>query len=336
MKLIAKIFAGGIAGVFLIVAFQNCAGQEMHFSEASSLSAEVPEVLTPSPLPVPITDRYGDIECALFGAFNGQKETCLDSQTGLLGRLYYLEDDRDDRSSIASTLRDKNGESIPFNGNNLHSVNVLIERGFSSDVYILTKAINTPAISFKSGFQISDSNYLKDHNGRVLIEAFALDLKGSIRLLRGQGAGYYEFAVISDDGSILEIDSDGDGIYDYIINNDGYHSPRMKCGQGAVFMNAESELPIRFRFYQGPRETIAAMLVMRRVASPDLAGQDADCGFTDGQVHAGRGSKQQWFGAPSTQAGYTPNYSTSIFGDLLARGWFVPSDQMFSLPPTLD
>lgn len=333
MKVLGKFLGLGLCALVMIVGFQNCSTQDMHFTEASSTEPLVSEPSTPPPSV--ITDRYGDIKCATLGAVNGGSESCLDSRSGLIGHLYYLEDNREDRSQVASTLTDKFGNQIPFNAANLGSVNVLIERGHVSDTYILTRAINTPAVNFSSGFQNSDGSYLKDKNGRILIEAFALDLRGSLRLLRGQSAGFYEFAVISDDGSILEFDADKDGDYEYELNNDGYHSPKMKCHSQVVYLNGQSEIPMRFRFYQGPRETIAATLVMRRLNDPSQAGQDPDCGFTDGQSHAVAGANTRWFGASSNSAGYVPNYTTSIFASLLSRGWFVPSDEMFLLPEKL-
>ena len=135
--------------------------------------------------------------------------------------------------------------------------------------------------------------------------------------------GRYEFALLSDDGSLLELDTDGDKQFELIVDNDGLHSTRLGCSSIAVNLKHKQLLPLQLKYYQGPRTHIALTLLARKLADNEMPGQDAYCG------HA---SSKDYYGAdPAESNNYVPNYDKSYFGDLTRRGWFVPQNEMFLL-----
>lgn len=290
------------------LAYQNCGNKVLSFSSNT------------------VSEKYGSIDCVSFDNSTGSTN-CANSRYGLIGNLYYLLD-KTAGTTIPASLYDKNDTALAFNGSVLNSVNVVIDRGYASSTYILMPNVSVPAIAFNSGFQLDDGSYLRDNNNKILIEGFALDLNGSLQLAPDMEEGRYEIAVLSDDGSLLDMDLNNDGELENIVDNDGYHPPKLKCSNSVIDLSQTKKIPMRLRYYQGPRTTIALTLVMRKLLTSELPGMDSDCDFTDT-------SGDYWFGASTTSQGYAPNYTTSRFGQLLGRGWFIPEKTMFALPDSL-
>ncbi len=268
-----------------------------------------------------VQERFGDIDCLTFSD-KKQETDCKDTTYGLLGSLFYLQD-RTDGAVRPETLFNRFDEEVPFNASHITSVNVILETGYEADYKVLVPEVFFPSQIFSDGFQIDESTYLTDHNDQVLVEAFAMDLKGRLQLA-GQQPGHYLFGVISDDGSILDLDVDGDGTFETLIDNDEYHSPQLKCSVTPVKIGSNSKMNMRLRYFQGPRNVIALTLLMKKV-DPNHFSEDELCGQRDAQ------NGFQFFGEyPSP--GYQPDLVNSPFGDLLSRGWFVPTAGMFLLP----
>jgi hypothetical protein len=248
------------------------------------------------------------VSCSIFDSQDDSYSSCLEQKSGLLGRLYYLED-RTDGSSRPSNLYTKFGNPIAFNSTVLNSVNVIIDQGIVSETYILMPQVAVPQLSFTEGFRISETQVLRDASGKKLIEAFALDLIGNLQLSSNLSPGTYEIALISDDGSLLDIDLQNNGNYTRIIDNDGYHSAHMKCSTQFVELNRNSKYPIRMRYYQGPRTAIALTMMMRAV----------DNRFSQAP------------GATDISCNRTVQ-GTDFTSDLRSRGWFVPQADAFGFP----
>lgn len=273
-----------------------------------------------------VEQRFGDISCVTFSTnSDSQNQDCHKQTHGWLGSLYYLQD-RTDGETRPATLFNRFEEEVPFDRTTLSSVNVLIETGFEADHKILMPDLSVPSTQFSDGFKISEGQYLTDKDGKVLIEAFALDLKTRLQLADRE-PGYYTFAVLSDDGSIVDMDLNSDGELEEAINNDAYHSPRLMCYSSFVEMTAQSKINMRLRYFQGPRTTIALTFVMKKV-DPANFEQDDLCGQTDS-------AEFRWFGEATSSADYQPDYVNSPFGQLLSRGWFIPNQDMFLLPTSL-
>lgn len=302
------------AVIGLSLLFQNCDS----LTESQVRFSTIPTV----------EERFGDIPCLVFSTDSDGDQGCLSKNKGLIGKIYYLLD-KTDGLVRPHSLFDKNDDEIPFNAQSLNSVNVLIQRGFTADYNILMPQISVPSMPFTAGFEITPGEFLMDRHGKKLIEAFAIDVSGKLTVGQ-QKAGYYTLGILSDDGSLLNMDLDGKKGLETIIENDGYHSPRLQCASLGFYLDNKTEVPLRIRFYQGPRTTIALTLIMKKVSGRTLKSSEVDplCGTTDGNGFF-------WFGSATNSENYVPDYVNSPFGELQSRGWFIPDETMFLLPDQL-
>lgn len=199
-----------------------------------------------------------------------------------------------------------------------HNVNGLISTGKKSDRALFFSSLNVPTRMFDVGFANETGDTVKSDSGQLLIENFALRFKSILRLAPGQTETRYEFAVLSDDGSILTL-RDSDGIYRTNVNNDGDHPTRLGCGTKPVDMKADTEIPMSLDYYQGPRYHIALVVLMREYNADragNVNGHDPACGVS------GNGT---WF---------DPNHGSvpqKAYTDLLARGWRPLTKDNFAL-----
>jgi len=95
-------------------------------------------------------------------------------------------------------------------------------------------------------------------------------------------AGLYEIAVLSDDGSILYLDNGLGAGLQPAIENDGEHSNRIVCSSVAYnFSNSVTNptiMPMELKYFQGPKESIAAQIFWRKVASSSSSSlYDMEC-----------------------------------------------------------
>lgn len=326
MKKLGCLFVG----VVLIMAFQNCEqASDIEFSSnvVEPTVAQMPVVVTP-PTP-PVVDPPAPpptppvINCLSFE--NRPAETTCSETYGLLGKLYYLLDKTDGRLEPASVF-DKNDVEIKVNEGGLTSVNDIIDRGLASDNYLHLRDVFVPSMPFSTGFRLADDELLLNTLKQPVKEFFALDLKANLTLSDEQTPGYYAMAVLSDDGSILDVDSNGDGEMEELVNNDGFHAPRLACSEQLVYLDHNSKMPMRLRYFQGPRVIMAMVLMMKKVNNPSTYVQDSQCGVAE-QWNGGF-----YFGMSPSRSNYVPDFINSPFGQLMNRGWFVPNQEMFLLP----
>ncbi len=179
---------------------------------------------------------------------------------------------------------------------------------FFSDIFVPTRLFNV-------GFTTQTSGVLKDDTGQTLIEYFGLKMKTTIRLSPNDSEGVYEFALLSDDGSLMSIKEND--TWKQIINNDGDHPTRLGCSSHRVTMTADTKLETEILYYQGPRTHISNTLLWRKLSDAQVAGQDLACGQT-GNDH--------WFQSTNN------SIPTAHFTGLLARGWNVVSQSNFYVP----
>jgi hypothetical protein len=91
-----------------------------------------------------------------------------------------------------------------------------------------------------------------------LVEWFGLDIRFTVNIAE---AGTWEMALVSDDGAILSID-DVD-----VIDNDGVHGPRARLARVRLPAGIRH---FRVRYFQGPRQDIALVLVWKRPGERDF------------------------------------------------------------------
>jgi hypothetical protein len=102
--------------------------------------------------------------------------------------------------------------------------------------------------SFREGFPGLDD----------LTEWFGLDIRFTVRIAE---AGTWEMALVSDDGAILSID----GVD--VINNDGIHGPEARLARVRLPAGVRN---FRMRYFQGPPQHIALVLVWKRPGDKDF------------------------------------------------------------------
>ena len=214
------------------------------------------------------------------------------------------------------------------------NVNSYLQHGHTSNTNLFFNQLNVPTRLFSAGFMAQDGSLLKDPSGNTLFEYFALHFESEIRLSSKNQPGNYQFAVLSDDGSILQINESGQaaGNFETLINNDGTHASLLGCATKAVTMTSDTRLPIKLDYYQGPRYHIALMLLWRFI--PDTnntcrnnGGQPAAKDLAD--VACGQSGNGTFF-----DYNKVPSAPQAPFIGMLARGWQVVPADNFYLPET--
>lgn len=179
---------------------------------------------------------------------------------------------------------------------------------FFTDMFVPTRM-------FSEGFSTQTGQVLKDDTGQKLIEYFGLKMNTNIRLAEEDEDGVYEFALLSDDGSVMKIKNGN--AWTEVINNDGDHPTRLGCSTQKFTMTRETKLQTEVLYYQGPRYHISNVLLWRRLSASEAAGQDQSCGLTGNET---------WFN-PNNNSAPTQNFQS-----LLSRGWQVLKPDNFYLP----
>jgi hypothetical protein len=241
----------------------------------------------------------GDSVCDPFGENGGLSGT--PANLGLHARLHYLTEDQPHYTHVDDYLQ--NGAEVP------------------NDLFF--SQLNIPTRPFDRGFLTQDGNILTRPSGDTLYEWFALHFESRIRLSAEDRPGRYQFAVLSDDGSILKLDPNGGGFATH-INNDGLTPTRMGCATSTVTLDAASRLPMQLDYYQGPRTHIALMLLWREI--PD----DADASALADPA-CGTFGNDRFFNSAAN-----PPVPTAVFQGLLNRGWKVLGPENFLLPERFD
>jgi hypothetical protein len=136
-------------------------------------------------------------------------------------------------------------------------------------------------------------------------------------------AGLYQFAIISDDGSALDIETSrdvrGNAVLTRIIDNNRNTASRFEVSDRALALDATKKLTIELQYFQGPKYHIAFQLLWRKVATS---------GAVDlREPFDGLSGVSIFFNSTST-----PSVPTQKYLDLLSRGWRVLQPENFELP----
>ena len=177
-------------------------------------------------------------------------------------------------------------------------------QGVDANIILYMSQIFVPTRTFSRGFPTTDGDLVKKKDsdgGANLVEYFALRLNTIMKLKSTDAAGYYQFALISDDGSKLYVADSKGAAKSLIIDNDNNHSTVMKCSATAIYMDANSRKPAQLDYFQGPKTAIAMTLVYRKVTSAtppmsspcDENGGATFYGYIDNNTGDYTGSKYQ-------------------------------------------
>lgn len=176
--------------------------------------------------------------------------------------------------------------------------------------------VNVPTRRFESGFSTSRSTLIKDNQGQVLIEYFALKMESVVQLGPNDPEGYYELATISDDGTVLQIFENNKWVD--VIQNDGPHSTRMGCMNRALHFTRNTKLPIRLYYNQGPRTEISNVMIWNYLGASSHG---------DSSIHSycGQDNSEEFWSSHNSQEG-------PWVRDLWQQGWKVLAPANFVLP----
>jgi hypothetical protein len=189
--------------------------------------------------------------------------------------------------------------------------------------------LDVPTEMFTQGFAAGDGKLLTDPQGNPLIQFFALRFQSVLQLSASDDPGYYQFAILSDDGSILYLDQSGDAEntnenkLSEFLSDDGDHPTTMSCASNAIYFDKTTQLPMRFDYFQGPKYNIALVLLWRKV------GDAASCGNSSSfyDVACGQSGNDTFF-----NPNVVPSAPTSLYEGMLQRGWKPLNSGNYVLP----
>lgn len=219
---------------------------------------------------------------------------------GLVGDIFYLDSAQ---QSIFTKLGTKTVDYFYSNGT---KVNALLNL---KQLFVSTR-------SFDTGFPTSNGQLITDNTGKVLYSYFAFRLNTVFKLdPLNDTSGWYQFATLSDDGSVVNITPQMSTTSN-LISSDGDHSTRMGCSKQAIYIDDTTRLGMEIKYYQGPPTQIALVLMWKKVTGPTDP-LDSSCGVAT-----------TYFGSSFN------DFTNSGYGDLVKRGWKVIAPTNFIAPPT--
>lgn len=196
----------------------------------------------------------------------------------------------------------------------------VINHGKKVDADLFLNRVFVPTRIFSAGFATEDGQSIKDSNGALLDEWFALNLNSRLQLGPGESAGDYQLAVLSDDGSTLSLQN-SQGVFEPLVQNEGTHTTQLACSSKVVSMTSTTRLPMNLTYFQGPRHHISLIIMWRKVpagANPNAL-SDAECG---------KSGNEYFFNVGTATTAAT---AKKPYQDLLARGWKPLSASNFEL-----
>ncbi|MBL7671096.1 MAG: hypothetical protein JNM39_11495 [Bdellovibrionaceae bacterium] len=199
-----------------------------------------------------------------------------------------------------------------------HNVLDMISKTKMSDQTLFFSDINVPTRLFQSGFSTQTSEVVKDDSGQRLVEHFALKMNTEIALGPDDEEGFYQFAVLSDDGVRMNIELNGQKVE--VINNDGDHPTRMGCSEHVLSFTKSTRIPTEILYYQGPRYHIANVILWRKISEPNSTSPLISESFCD---------------QSGNNLFFDPNHDSaplSPYRALLNRGWKPLQRENFIIP----
>lgn len=271
----------------LLFAFVGCLDQAGTTGDEGGTSATT----------IPYLSNINQPTNLVCDALSGATLVSTDPTAGLVANLFYLDPAQPRYSSVNDYV---------INGHPLSGASLYFNE------------VNVPTRPFDRGFFTNEGQVLLNSQGNTLYEYFALEFMSDIILSANDSEGDYQFAVLADDGAILSTRGESGNPLDIIINDDGTHPTKFGCGTYPINMNRSTRLPINFRYFQGPRYHISAMILYRPWPTDPTLVNDSECGLS---------GNSRYF--DSTQ---NPPAPQAAYNNLLARGWKVLSPANYKVP----
>ena len=217
-------------------------------------------------------------------------------ENGLYGSLFYLDENQ---------TKYKNVEEYISNGTRV-------------DAGLYLDRLYVPTRPFDRGFTTDDGELITVNNNK-LYEYFAIDVTSQLKLGENEAPGYYQLALISDDGALLKT-LDGEDNEFILVNNNGIHPTKMACATEPIYMDRNTRLPIRLQYYQGPKYHISMIAMWRPWPGPGSADKADD-------FYCGKGGNGLFF-----EFSKDPVVPKKPFYELLARNWKVLENENYEFP----
>jgi len=205
----------------------------------------------------------------------------------------------------------------PANQNNKYNdVADYITYGIDTGTDVFLNQLNIPTRDFTEGFPAANGTLLS-FQGSVLLQWFSLYLESEIQLGPTDAPGAYQFALLADDGAVMNIKAQGNDAFTQFINDDGTHPTTMACSTTPLTINQYDLIPMQLSYYQGQKYQIALQLLWRPWPTSGSA-VDPLCG-TSGNYQ---------FFDPDT----VPSTPQQNYLDLESRGWKPLAPANFIIP----
>lgn len=247
----------------------------------------------------------GNTEIGVFPEWNAKAYVCSPfdetvdvglGRQGILGELYYLPQSVSDKPK---TLSEFFAASTAYPELNLYFDH-----------------LNVPTRPFDRGFKTRTGEVLLTPEGNTLYEYFGVRLDGRFQLDSTQTSGHYQFALLADDGAILNLNHTGEMIE--VVNNDGTHPTKMACAADTLYLEQGRPYQFKLDYHQGPKYHIAMVMMYRKVDDPTQIPAESICGKSGNSLFF-----------DSTQ---DPPEPSATYNGLLDRGWKVATKENFLLP----
>ena len=255
-------------------------------------------------------------------------------------------------SNFASAYTSDTGNPAPFsctpptgNPSNLDETKLLMEdfvpggtgaysqwaQTITTQMYM--SSVDVPDEDFYAGMTDINNNPIT-YDGNLLAVDFALFMQGNIMLNSGDSPGYYEFALISDDGSILYLNNSSTPW----INNDGSRSNTLACASTTISLQIGQPVPLQLNYFEGPAYYIASMLLWRKLPSAAIPTNDNTsslCGFVaDNGCYGAASATQAGSKSDASDSSCVNKGVTASLYTLYNDGWSpVPAANLY-LPGT--
>lgn len=152
--------------------------------------------------------------------------------------------------------------------NKIEHFSELLTKGKVLEGAIYMSNLNIPTRKFDKGFPRENGQMVMNAMGKTLIENFGIEFTGSLELMNEDEPGYYEIGLIADDGVMLDMNKGPlPEELKSIIDGDHTTPSKLFCSKLLVRMEKGKPMPLRLRYFQGPRYHIALIMTWRKVES---------------------------------------------------------------------
>lgn len=205
--------------------------------------------------PTDPSDDLSKIERAVCDPF--QTNSVQNRERGLVGNLLYLMPDQPSYNRVDDYL----------NYAQVANVQIYLDR-----LFVPTRPSDRP-------FYMQNGNPVLSLNGEAVYKNFALRMHSQLQLAANENPGYYQLAVLSNDGAVLRV-PDGQGGFKTIVDNDGKHPSQFACASEPIYLDGSSKLPIILDYFQGDSGHLSLVTMWRPWPNDPNAidGHDSYCG----------------------------------------------------------